>query len=124
MIIYDKFCFECGTPVFVFDAKSASFSKKKSRIWDTSLINTVFAQTQRKLQPFRAATTPIDKQSLESWLCTAQYYSDFIPRFATLFGPLNVMRRKDVKFEWTSERQAAFDAIKSALAYDSMRVLQ
>jgi hypothetical protein len=51
----------------------------------------------------------------------AQDYGDFIPRFSTLAGPLNELRRAEVQWVWTSERQAAFDAIKSALAECSLR---
>ena len=32
------------------------------------------------------------KQALESWICTAQYYADFIPGFAMLAAPLNELR--------------------------------
>ena len=76
----------------------------------------------KKAKAIRAAPAPKDKQALESWLCIAQYYADYIPGFASLAGPLNELRRKDVQYEWTPESQAAFDAIKSALAVQTTRV--
>ena len=74
-----------------------------------------------KTDAIRAAPPPKDLQALESWLGTAQYYCDFIPGFATLAGPLNELRRSDVQWVWTAERQTAFEAIKSALAESSLR---
>ena len=44
-----------------------------------------------------AAPPPKDKQALESWICTAQYYADFIPGFAMLAAPLNELRRNNVE---------------------------
>jgi hypothetical protein len=43
----------------------------------------------QKAAAIRTAPSPRDKQALESWLGTAQYYSDFIPGFASLAAPLN-----------------------------------
>lgn len=75
-----------------------------------------------KAAAIRGAPAPRDKQALESWVCTAQYYADFIPRFATLAAPLNELRRQKVAFEWTLLRQNAFDEIKAALATRTLRV--
>ena len=74
-----------------------------------------------KTEAIRAAPPPKDLQALESWLGTAQYYANFIPGFATLAGPLNKLRRHDVQWVWTAERQTSFDVIKSALAESSLR---
>ena len=75
-----------------------------------------------KAAAIRAAPPPGDKQALESWIGTAQYYSDFIPDFASLAAPLNELRRTGVNYEWTTARQKAFDAIKQALADYTLRV--
>ena len=74
-----------------------------------------------KTEAIRAAPPPKDLQALESWLGTAQYYADFIPGFATLAGPLNELRRHEVQWVWTAERQTSFDSIKSALAENVLR---
>lgn len=75
-----------------------------------------------KAAVIRAAPPPKDKQTLESWICTAQYYADFIPGFAMLAAPLNELRRNNVEFKWTAKRQKAYEDIKSALAAQTMRV--
>lgn len=56
------------------------------------------------------------RQALESWIGTAQYYSNLVPGFTSLAGPLNELRQGGVDSEWTAARQTAFDAIKAALA--------
>lgn len=75
-----------------------------------------------KAAAIRAAQPPSDKQSLESWLGTAQYYSDFITGFSSLAAPLNELRRSGVNYEWTTTRRQAFEAIKTALADNTLRV--
>ena len=80
------------------------------------------AVNPEKAAAIRAAPAPKDKQALQSWICTAQYYADFIPRFATIAAPLNELRRQGVAFEWTPRRQKAFDEIKTALATKTLRV--
>ena len=84
-------------------------------------------QARRSRQPdkaaeIRAAPPPKDQQALESWICTAQYYADFISGFAMLAAPLNELRRNNVEFTWTPKRQKAFDNIKAALAAQTLRV--
>lgn len=63
-----------------------------------------------------------DIKSLESWLCTAQYYAQFIGGFSTITGPLNDIRKSGVEFKWTAYRQAAFVKLIQALANDLLLV--
>lgn len=43
------------------------------------------------------------------------YYRRFVKGFAQIASPLNKLLSKNVKFEWTSECQTAFDGLKQAL---------
>jgi len=58
---------------------------------------------------------PIPKniKELQSFLGLANYYRRFIPSFATIAHPLHCILRKNVKFNWSTETQSAFDNIKS-----------
>src|SRR5207253_7377323 len=60
---------------------------------------------KKKAEAIVNAPAPADLQALESWLCTAQYYADFIPHFSSIAGPLNELRRKGVEFKWTETQQ-------------------
>ena len=62
------------------------------------------------------APAPTDLKSLESWLCTAQYYQQFIGGFSTIAGPLNELRKAGAMFHWTTSQQEAFTSLKNALA--------
>ena len=48
------------------------------------------------------------------FLGLANYYRRFIKDFAQVARPMNVLMRKDVKWRWEGEEQAAFDELKKA----------
>lgn len=75
-----------------------------------------------KVDAIRAARLLNDKKALESWICTVQYYADFVPGFATIAATLDELSRQGVAFDWTPRRQQAFEDIKAALAAKTLRV--
>lgn len=52
---------------------------------------------------------------LRSFIGFTNFYRRFIQDYALIARPLNDLMKKDVPFEWTKERQHAFDAIKNAI---------
>ena len=52
----------------------------------------------------------------------AGYYRKFVPNFSNLAKPLNELMQANTPFEWTTAREGAFQALKSALV--SSRVLR
>jgi len=48
------------------------------------------------------------------FLGLANYYRRFIKDFAQVARPMNILMRKDVKWRWEGEEQAAFDELKKA----------
>uniref|UniRef100_A0A8R1DKW6 RNA-directed DNA polymerase n=1 Tax=Caenorhabditis japonica TaxID=281687 RepID=A0A8R1DKW6_CAEJA len=44
------------------------------------------------------------------------FFRKFIPRFSEITEPLTLLTRKDKKFEWNAEQQAAFEKLRDALA--------
>uniref|UniRef100_A0A8R1DGC6 RNA-directed DNA polymerase n=1 Tax=Caenorhabditis japonica TaxID=281687 RepID=A0A8R1DGC6_CAEJA len=46
----------------------------------------------------------------------AGFFKKFIPRFSEITEPLTRLTRKDKKFEWNAEQQAAFEKLRDALA--------
>jgi hypothetical protein len=54
-------------------------------------------------------------KALRSFLGTAGYYKKFIPNYSTLASPLFHLLKKQVKFKWTGESQAAFESSKQTL---------
>ncbi|KAL0148071.1 hypothetical protein M9458_056611 [Cirrhinus mrigala] len=59
--------------------------------------------------------SPRDLKELQCFLGLAGWYHKFIPYFADITAPLNNLKKKDVKWQWTPDCQASFDAIKMSL---------
>lgn len=56
-----------------------------------------------------------DVRSVRMFLGLANYYRQFIPRFADIAAPLYHLLRKDQPFVWAKEQQKAFEQLQQAL---------
>ncbi|GFX47423.1 transposon Tf2-6 polyprotein [Trichonephila clavipes] len=63
----------------------------------------------KKLKP------PNNVKELQKFLGSINVYHKFIPEYADLRHPLNMLLKKDVKFNWTDECQNAFEKLKESL---------
>jgi len=57
---------------------------------------------------------PRNVKDIRKFLGLANYYRRFIKDFAQVARPMNMLMRKDVKWRWKEEEQAAFDELKKA----------
>jgi len=55
---------------------------------------------------------PKNVKDVRKFLGLANYYRRFIKDFAQVARPINVLMRKDVKWQWRVEQQKAFDELK------------
>jgi len=55
---------------------------------------------------------PKNVKDVRKFLGLANYYRRFIKDFAQVARPINVLMRKDVKWQWEVEQQKAFDKLK------------
>jgi len=55
---------------------------------------------------------PKNVKDVRKFLGLANYYRRFIKDFAWVARPINVLMRKDVKWQWGQEQQGAFDELK------------
>ena len=60
-------------------------------------------------------TTPKNVKDIQRFLGFAGYYRQFLENFSIIARPLTQLLRKDVKFNWTSECQLAFEKLKNGL---------
>ena len=77
-----------------------------------------------KTDALRILPAPDTILELQRWLGAINYYSPFLPRYAALMAPLTDLlknipdksRKSRAKLVWLPEHQAAFEAIRAALA--------
>lgn len=69
----------------------------------------------RKVEAVCKAPRPENVQFLHSFLGTCGFLMKFIPNYANLSEPLRKLTRKEQVWEWTSETERSFQAMKEAL---------
>lgn len=69
----------------------------------------------RKVEAVCKAPRPENVQLLHSFLGTCGFLMKFIPNYANLSEPLRKLTRKEQVWEWTSETERSFQAMKEAL---------
>ena len=76
-----------------------------------------------KVAAVQSWPVPSQVTHVRSFLGTAGYYRKFIAGFSRIAAPLSELTMDNVKFEWTSKHQQAFDALKAAIAAGPVLVL-
>jgi transposase InsO family protein len=94
--------------------KCAFFQSEVSFLGHVVNENGVAVQ-QYKVKAVRDFQNPTKKKEVRSFLGMSGYYRRYINGYSRIARPLTDLIRDDVKFEWTEERQQAFDRIKEAL---------
>jgi len=69
-----------------------------------------------KTKAIREWRTPRNLKESHSFMQFCNYYRTVIPNFAAVTVPLNDLTWKDTPFVWGDRQQAAFDALKKAIA--------
>lgn len=68
-----------------------------------------------KFEAIRDMPPPKIAKQLASFLGLVGWYQKFIPAYATICEPLYALKRKRVRYVWSSEAQEAFDKLKTIL---------
>ena len=71
-----------------------------------------------KVSAIEKYPVPKTVKDVRAFLGICNYYRRFVRDFAKKASPLVRLTRKDVKFDWNSQCQTAFETLKSALASD------
>ncbi|MEN7973501.1 MAG: reverse transcriptase domain-containing protein [Verrucomicrobiota bacterium] len=59
--------------------------------------------------------TPTHRRDVQAFLGLANYYRRFIPAFADIAAPIQLLTHQDEPFRWGPEQQIAFEQLKTAL---------
>ena len=62
--------------------------------------------------------TLMNIKDIQSFLSFTNFYQRFIYDYSKLASPLTCLIKKDIPFEWTTQCQSAFDALKKAFTSD------
>ncbi|KIH69313.1 reverse transcriptase [Ancylostoma duodenale] len=69
-----------------------------------------------KIEAIKSMVEPKNVGQLRAFLGMMTYYAAFMPTMKDFCGPLDALLKKDVKWEWTSKQQTAFEKLKKALS--------
>ena len=78
--------------------------------------------TQLKVRAIAQAPRPKNVSELKAFLGLANYYGKFLPNLSTTLALLHKLLRKGARYQWSQNRQSAFDIVKSQLASSKVLV--
>lgn len=61
-------------------------------------------------------TVPKNLKELQRFLGMSGWYHRYVHHFSAITEPLNALKRKGARFQWTAECQAAFESLKMHLS--------
>ncbi len=73
------------------------------------------APTQEHVKAILDLPPPQDIKQLQALIGKVNYYNKFIKGFSSIAAPLNALKKKGVKFQWTQPCQEALDKLKRAM---------
>jgi len=76
-----------------------------------------------KIEAIRTWPSCRNATEVRAFLGTAGYYRRFIKDFSVIASPLYELLKKDVPYEWTDERQQAFETLKDRLMTEPILAL-
>ena len=74
----------------------------------------------RKVEAIKESDVPANASEVRSFLGMTNYIGRFIKNYSTITAPLRELTKQNVKFEWNSDRQKAFDLLKRELTSDKV----
>ncbi|EYC13949.1 hypothetical protein Y032_0042g619 [Ancylostoma ceylanicum] len=93
--------------------EKCSFAKPEIRYLGFIMDKNGRRPNPEKIEAIKSMVEPTNVGQLRAFLGTITFYSVFMPTMKDLCGPLDALK-KDVKWEWTSKQQTAFEKLKKA----------
>jgi transposase InsO family protein len=95
--------------------EKCAFGKASMTFLGHHLSGTRISPDPLKLEALSCMQPPSNSAELFSFLGFVNYLARYVPRLAALAEPLRRLQSSKVQFEWTSDQDAAFRAIKKCL---------
>ena len=102
--------------------QKCSFFKEKIEYLGREVEFTKIRKSPTKVQAIKDMSRPTSVEEVKRFLGLVSYYARFFPNASTVTFPLRRLLQKKVKWEWTSECEAAFIQIKAELCSDRILV--
>jgi hypothetical protein len=96
--------------------KKSSFCALETKYICSTLAREGIKPQQQKVNVILQVAPPCNVKQIQSFIGMLNHYKAMIPCHSHLLMPLTALTKKNVKFEWRTENQQAFDALKNSLA--------
>ena len=100
------------------DITKCTFHIKKVPYLELIIITEEIKMNSAKVSIIVKWLTLVNIKDIQSFLSFANFYWRFIYGYSKLASPLTHLIKKDVPFEWITECQSAFDALKKVFMSD------
>jgi hypothetical protein len=98
------------------NAEKSSFCALETQYLGFILTREGIKPQQQKVNAILQVTPPRNVKQVRSFVGMLNHYKAMIPRCSHHLALLTALTKKKVKFEWTKERQQAFNSLKNSLA--------
>jgi len=92
--------------------EKCEFHKSEIRYLGDILTKDGVKTDPEKVNKIMEMSKPKNVCEIQSFMGTCNYFRRFVPNFATVIKPINMLLRKNQEFEWNDECQKAFDNVK------------
>ncbi|XP_031249586.1 uncharacterized protein LOC116107459 [Pistacia vera] len=103
--------------------EKCSFAKLEVEFLSHKTIDEKLIMDKAKVKAIAEWEAPTKVMKLLYFLGLVNYYRRFIKDFSTIAAPLTDFLKKAIKWEWTVDRQHAFDSLKWAIIEESVLAL-
>eukprot|EP00795_Rhopilema_esculentum_P016076 gene16076-7425_t len=107
---------DCG---LTLGMSKCSFNQPEIKFFGMTFSSAGMSPSPDKVQALHDAQPPASAAEVRSFLGMANFSAHFIRNYSALTTPLRLLTRKNVTFNWTNDRQNAFQSIKEALSQDT-----
>ena len=98
------------------NAKKSSFCALETKYLGFILTREGIKAQQQKVNAILQVALPCNAKQVRSFIGMLNHYKAMIPHCSHLLTLLTALTKKNIKFEWTTEHQQAFDSLKNSLA--------